>query len=412
MNVRAKNVAPVVKPARILIIDDDPLIREVLCRLLKQQGHQTIAAADGRTGLKLLQSGVDLLYLDYNLPHLDGLEITRIIREHEEWAELPIIMITGQHDHSVLIRALKAGATDFLTKPFDSEELELRTDTLLRQKQTRDALTRRQTHLLALVEQRSRAMNHLVREVERQRDVANAASIDTLERLALAAEFKDQDTASHIRRVGKFCELLAQRCGCNRQDVELARLAGPLHDVGKLGVPDDILMKPGPLTDEERQIMQRHSEIGATLLQGSQHQVLKVAEQIALTHHEWWDGSGYPHGLRGEEIPLFGRIAAVADVFDALTCVRPYKRAFSNDEAFGIMRKGRGTQFEITLLDTFVAARRQIEQIQKREQEQEQEQASRHRSSRLACKSHSLNSVWPVLSREAPCEPGTRIRPG
>lgn len=353
MNAEAPTPAlptPVPK-SRILIVDDEEMVRRVLSRFLRRLGHEPLGAKDGPEALGLLSPQVDLIYLDCELPGMDGVEITRRIREQPEYAAIPIIMITGQLDRATRIRALEAGVNGFLTKPFDTVELRLRTETLLQLKFSREELEQQRVALASLAAERSVAVSIALQEVERQRDQLRQAHLEILDRLALAAEYKDHDTASHIHRVGALCSLLARRWGCSGEEVELIRLAAPLHDVGKLGIPDEILMAPRRLTAEEREIMEGHAEIGARILRGSDNEVMRAAEEIARAHHEWWDGGGYPRGLRGEEIPLPGRIAAVADVFDALTSRRPYKKAFSNEESLEIMRRGRGTQFQPELFD-------------------------------------------------------------
>lgn len=339
------------KNARVLVVDDEKMVRRLLAKFLNRLGYTALTAEDGTKALAQLTPEIDLIYLDCELPGMDGVEVAQRIREQPAYHNVPIIMITGHRDRSIRIRALEAGVSDFLLKPFDQVELRLRTQTLLDLKWSRETLERQRTSLESKVAERSAAVNHALRQVERQRDQLRQAHLDTLERLALAAEYKDQDTASHIQRVGAFCALLAEHWGCAWSDVELIRLAAPLHDVGKLGIPDEILMAPRKLTAEEWEIMQGHAVIGARILRGSSNEVLQAAEEIALTHHEWWDGGGYPRGLSQEEIPLTGRITAVADVFDALTSRRPYKKAFSNEEALEIMREGRGKQFQAELLD-------------------------------------------------------------
>ena len=353
------------KSSLVLVVDDEEVVRRVLAKFLRNMGHTALVAEDGVEALAKLSPEVDLIYLDCELPGADGVELTRLIREQQEYAAIPIIMISGHGDRSTRIRALAAGVNDFLTKPFDTVELRLRTDTLLQLKHSRETLEQQRANLESLVAERSAAVNKALGEVERQRDQLRQAHQETLDRLALAAEYKDRDTASHIHRVGGLCALLAQRWGCEPDEVELIRMAAPLHDVGKLGIPDDILMAPRRLTPEEREIMEGHAEIGARILGGSDSEVLRAAEEIARAHHEWWDGSGYPRGLRGEEIPLPGRITAVADVFDALTSRRPYKKAFTNDESLDIMRKGRGTQFQTELFDLLESLMDDVLEIQK-----------------------------------------------
>jgi len=379
------------KRSRVLVVDDEEVVRRVLSQFLEKMGHVSLIAQDGEGALAQLSPEVDLIYLDCELPGMNGVEITRRIREQREYRAVPIIMITGHKDRSTRIRALEAGVNDFLTKPFDTVELRLRTDTLLALKHSRETMERQRISLESMVAERSAAVNHALKEVEHQRDQLRLAHLETLERLALAAEYKDRDTASHIHRVGALCALLAQRWGCARSEVELIRLAAPLHDVGKLGIPDEILMAPRQLTPEEREVMEGHSEIGARILGGSSSEVLRAAEEIARTHHEWWDGSGYPHGLVGEEIPLTGRITAVADVFDALTSRRPYKKAFSNEESLEIMREGRGNHFQTELFDLLESLMDDVVRIQQD-----------HREGSLMSLTQAAEDSGPVMTPSQP----------
>jgi putative two-component system response regulator len=255
----------------------------------------------------------------------------------ERW--FPILVLTADITPEATERALSSGARDFVTKPFNSREVLLRIKNLL------------EVRFLQL-ELRKQNLT-LDRRVRERTEDLHMARLNALERLALAAEFRDDDTREHTRRVGRTSGLIARLLGLERDEVELITIAAPLHDVGKIGVPDRILLKPGKLTDQEFEIMQRHVEIGRSILSGSDAPVLEMSAQIASSHHEWWDGRGYLAGLAGTEIPIAGRIVAVADVFDALTHDRPYKEAWTVEAALEEIRSLSGRQFDPDVVEAF-----------------------------------------------------------
>ena len=282
----------------------------------------------------------DLLVVDYMMPGLDGIELIRSLRTEPGKLQTPMLMVTADHQKEVRYRALESGATDFLTKPLDSIEFVSR---------VRNMLLLRESHLL--LSERNRSLAEEVSKVtaeivERERE--------TVLRLARAAEFRDPETGAHILRMANYSRLIAYRLGLDRECQELLLQAAPMHDVGKLGTPDQILLKPGRLTPEEFEIMKQHASIGYEILKDSSSPMLQMAALIANSHHEKWDGSGYPNGLAGEAIPLVGRIVAVADVFDALTSERPYKKAWTDEEATRHMREQRAKHFDPNCLDAFL----------------------------------------------------------
>ena len=348
----------------ILIVDDSSLNRELFQALLECQGHTSECAVNGVDALQKLSPDFDLVLMDVQMPDMDGYEATRRIRQMPEYADLPVIMVTALSSKEDRLCAVQAGANDFIAKPVDRTELQVRMASLLKMKRAQDALKRQHAELEVLVQQRTAelqdALNFLVvSEMEAQQ-----AHRDTIDRLVVAAEYRDENTALHVQRVSQYCVLLAQLLQMGEEEVEIVRQASAMHDVGKIGVPDSVLLKPGRLTPEERQVMEQHTLIGARILGNSSSHLLQAGEAIALTHHEKWDGSGYPHGLAGEEIPLYARICAVADVFDALTTSRSYKPAFPNERALEIMREGRGKHFDPTLLDLFLNSMSHVEAIQ------------------------------------------------
>jgi putative two-component system response regulator len=328
---------------RILLVDDEEANVKILERILHRAGYGTVrGVTDPRQAVPaFLEFGPDLVVLDLHMPHVDGYTVLEGLRPHiPESSYLPILVVTGDSSVVARRRALSAGARDFLAKPFDSTEVLLRIRNLL------------EARFLSLALQ---AQNMSLEEkVRRRTQELYDAQVEILERLALAAEFRDDATRQHTQRVGALSARLARRLGVPEATAELLRRAAPLHDLGKIGVPDSILLKLDRLTDDEFRQIKTHTHVGARILSGSSHPLLQLAEQIALTHHEHWDGGGYTPGIKGEDIPLVGRIVAVADVFDALTHARPYKPAWSVEDAVGEIERQRGRQFDPRVVDAFV----------------------------------------------------------
>jgi putative two-component system response regulator len=329
--------------AKILIVDDEQPNVRLLERLLQNAGYTAVAGTtDAREVVSLyLDFQPDLLLLDLMMPHLDGFQtMEQLSLLIPQGTYFPILVLTADITAQAKQRALAAGAKDFLTKPFDHTEVLLRIRNLI------------ETRLLHL---RLQNQNQLLEGTVRERtQELKATHIEVLERLARAAEFRDDDTGQHTQRVGAASARLAQQLGLPDDHVELIRRAAPLHDVGKIGISDTILLKPGRLTPEEFDIMKTHAFIGAALLAGGRSDLVRVAERIAGTHHERWDGSGYPAGLQGEDIPIEGRILAVVDVFDALTHERPYKKAWPVDEAVAEIERQSGKQFDPRVVEAFL----------------------------------------------------------
>ncbi|MGE5814829.1 MAG: HD domain-containing phosphohydrolase [Acidobacteriota bacterium] len=330
--------------ARVLIVDDEEANVRMLTRMLEQSGYEHVTATQDPRDVRALyiRQRPDLILLDLHMPHLDGYEVMEQLSQVIEATYLPILVITADLDRDARQKALAMGAKDFVSKPFDLMELQLRIRTLL---ETRFLYLRiqSQNHLLeARVQERTRALEY--------------AQIEILERLAMAAEYRDDNTGQHTRRVGQTSALIAQELGWAESRVSLIRRASPLHDIGKIGIPDHILLKQGRLAPEEFDIIRTHTVIGARILSGSRFPLLQMAEQIALSHHERWDGDGYTPGLKRDAIPLVGRIVAVADVFDALTQQRPYKNAWPLGEAFAEVDRQRGQQFDPSVAEAFLRA--------------------------------------------------------
>lgn len=323
---------------RILIVDDDEQSVRLLERILRRTGFTVIrTVTDSREVLALFRDfEPDIVLLDLHMPHLDGFAIMRQIRSRiAEGEYFPFLMVTGDVEPEVKLQALMSGAKDFLTKPYDRVEVVLRVRNLL---DTRDLNIR---------------LEERVRERTRELQVAE---IEIAERLALAAELRDYRSGAHTQRVGQTSASIAAALGLPAEEVELIRRAAPLHDIGKLAIPDAILLKPGLLTLEEMDTMKTHTVLGAKMLSGSSSKILQVAEEIALYHHENWDGTGYTPHLSGKAIPLVGRIVAVADVFDALINERPYKEAWQVDVAHSWIAEQSGRKFDPEVVEAFMYA--------------------------------------------------------
>ena len=328
--------------ARILIVDDQPSNVMLLEGILQEEDFTSYRSiSDSREVLSAFIDFLpDLILLDLQMPYLDGFAVIKQLRACIASGDfLPILVLTADITSDTKRRALSEGAMDFLTKPFDAMEVVLRIKNLL------------QTRALHLqLQEQNELLDQKVRERTAELE---ATQVEILERLALAAEYRDDDTGEHTKRVGKTAARIAEALGWSPAEVELIRRAAPLHDVGKIAIPDSILLKPGKLTPEEFERMKTHSVIGAKMLSGGQFPLLQLAEQIALTHHERWDGTGYL-GLHEENIPMAGRIVTVADVFDALTSERPYKKAWPPNEAIEEIKRQSGRQFDPCVVEGFL----------------------------------------------------------
>ncbi|MCA9651510.1 MAG: response regulator [Myxococcales bacterium] len=350
--------------ARILVIDDEAGVRRVLLRLLSSEGYEVMEAASGQDGLEILWThGADTVLLDVMMPRMDGLEVCRRIRKNSRTAHTPVVFITAAVDRQFRRQARKVGADDFLSKPFDEVELLARVRNTVRMKLYYDGLTRERNRLRTEVDGRTRALDEATERLERLQEELKVAREETIARLARAAEFRDDETAAHLQRMSHYCYLLGKKKSLDEYTCEMLRIASPMHDVGKIGIPDHILLKPGRLTPDEYTIMKQHAEIGYKILSGSESPLVKLAANIAHTHHEKWDGSGYPRGLEADQIPIEGRIAAVADVFDALTSERPYKKAWPIEDAVALLERGREAHFDPELVDLFLDSMDEVLEI-------------------------------------------------
>ncbi len=351
---------------RILIVDDEEQNRELLVAMVESLGYEPDVARDGVEALAKLHLDVDLILLDVMMAGMDGFQVAQRIRCDPQGGDVPIIMVTGLTSREDRLLAVEAGANDFIAKPFERIELRVRMASLLRMKDAQDALRLHQRELELLVERRTASLRDALQAMVEAQRQAHQAQLDTVERLAIAAEFKDKTTAYHIHRMSQYSAIIARGLRLPPGEVEEILHASRMHDVGKLGIPDDILRKPAGLDMPERDLMRQHTTIGGRILGNTSSKLLQEGHIIAMSHHEWWDGSGYPNGLSGEAIPLSGRICAVADVFDAVTSVRPYKPAFSNEDAYEILRRERGTHFDPRIVDVFFEHLNEVIEVQAR----------------------------------------------
>ena len=330
-----------------MVVDDQIQNIELLEAFLTPQGYDIIRAQSGKEALAILSGNdIDLILLDVMMPGMDGFEVTRRVRENPSFQLLPIILVTALREIEDHVKGIEAGCDDFISKPVDKPELIARVRALLKVKAYHDLVQDYQNKMELEIKIRTQ-------ELQQSLTRTKAASLEIIQRLSIASEYKDEETGNHISRMSRYAAAVARRMGLDETMTEMVLSTAPMHDLGKIGIPDRILLKPAKLSPLEWEIMKRHTLIGAEILKGSEIELIRTGEMIARTHHEKWDGSGYPAGLRGEEIPLYGRITAIADVFDAMTSVRPYKEAFSVEKALDLIRDERGSHFDPAVVDAF-----------------------------------------------------------
>jgi putative two-component system response regulator len=359
---------------RVLFVDDEPRFLEGLKRMLRGQENawEVGYATSADEALEMAsQAPHDLLVVDVAMPRKDGFELLAELRNSEKTKDVPVVFLTGSSDHAMKRRALDLGAADLLSKPVGREDLIARVRSVLRLKAHQDRLKAQNQTLAVMVTERTLELEESRREI--------------IWRLAKAGEYRDDQTGNHIARVGCYCRVLAEALGMDRAFTESLFLTSPLHDIGKIGIPDEILLKPGSLTPEEREVMERHCAIGSDILvdppkgmltflrwhdagddgirRVREDPLLKMASAIAMTHHERWNGRGYPLALKGEEIPLESRIVGLSDVYDALRSARPYKQAYSEERAVDILRDENGQHFDPAVYAAFQKAKRDIRAI-------------------------------------------------
>ncbi len=346
------------KSPTILITDDDVWQQKLIEITLSGIGYQIISANDGEKALSLVAEYMpDVILLDIQMPKKNGFEVLAEVKQNTSTQGIQVVMVTGSEENEARSRALELGADDFLMKPVDRVLLKARIRSSVKLKAYYDHIKTYQQQLEADVDQKTRQLQEAFKQLKE-------SSLETIFRLARAAEYKDEHTGDHILRMSHSSAVLSEGMGFDKQYCDMILYASPMHDVGKIGIPDRILLKPGRLDTEEMDIMKNHTIIGARILEGSSSKIIQLAEVIALSHHEKWDGSGYPQGLKGSEIPLEGRIVAIADVFDALMSARPYKKAFTIDQVLDILKEGRCVHFDPDVHDVFFSRLDRILEIQ------------------------------------------------
>jgi two-component system, response regulator RpfG len=336
----------------VLNVDDQATSRDILTQVIKNinPNIKVIEKSNPEEALEwATQHPADLVFVDYLMPEMNGIDFVRLLKTLPTYEAVPVIMITIRKDAETRYAALDAGVTDFISKPVDVYECQAR---------CRNLLTMHQQHIA--LENRSHLLENLVNAATAE---IKSREKETLMRLARAGEHKDYDTAKHLQRMSLYSRALAEKIGLSQEEVEVIELAAPLHDIGKIGIPDSILLKKGALDDAEMQQMRKHPLIGYEILQDSPSKYLQKGSEIALAHHERFDGTGYPQSLKGTEIPLAARIVAIADVFDALTSVRPYKEAWSIDKALEYIRNESGKHFDPELAAAMLSMRELLELI-------------------------------------------------
>lgn len=341
---------------KIVIVDDEEINIILLEELVKQGGYTNCISFNNplKALSHLEENSCDILIVDFNMPDMDGVELLE--KSKALHPDMLSIMVTASSDESVMINALRTGVNEFLLKPISGTVFGLRLKNI---SQLKDSFN---------------ITNEFNKTLQKRVDVTTAAlresEYEALEVLSKSAEYKDPETASHIARVSHYAKLIGQKIGLSEKEQKILYFAAPLHDIGKIGIEDSILLKPGKLTPEEFDTMKNHSSIGATILENRTNVYLKAGQIIALTHHEKFNGKGYPKGLKGEEIPLYGRIVAIADVFDALTSIRPYKKAWTFEDATNLLIEERSEHFDPALVDVFTDSLKEVREIFEKFQEE------------------------------------------
>jgi putative two-component system response regulator len=336
--------------AKILAIDDNILNIEILKKILSHAGFVNITTTTDPTQAVDLYKELqpDLVLLDLNMPHMDGFAVMVQLSLLSSDDYLPLLVLTAEEE-SVRFKALQNGAKDFLCKPYEHLDVLLKSRNIIEVRLLYNQIKKQNLSL-------DQQINDRIKEIRDTR-------LEVIKRLAVAAELRDAGTGKHIYRMSHYCQLLAMAIGFTKEQGELLLTTSPLHDIGKIAIPDSILLKPSSLEPQEFEIIKTHTTLGAKMLSGSDSVFLKMAENIALNHHEKWDGTGYPHGIKGEDIPLVGRICAIADVFDALSSARPYKQAWSFEKTMEEINRLKGNHFDPRLVEAFLDITKDIKAV-------------------------------------------------
>jgi len=347
----------------VLLCDDELMNRKVASKILNKEGFNVIEAQNGKEAIEILNTQkVDLILMDLMMPIMDGYEATSIIKSDERFSAIPLIIVSALSDKEAITKCLKLGANEYLTKPYDIVDFSLRIKNAIKLGAYQNMLKEHKKILEQEVEKKTKELQDALIEIQKSEQ-------DIISILGKTAEYRDNETSVHTVRVGEMAALIARKFGWNSEDVELMRLASPMHDIGKVGITDSILLKPGKLDDEEFEIMKQHSVIGYSILSQKETPLLKLAAEIAHTHHEKYNGKGYPNALAGDDIPLSGAIVAVVDVFDALLSERPYKKAFTLEKTLEIINNDSGSHFNPKVVEIFMDSLDEILEIKEKLQD-------------------------------------------
>ena len=350
----------------VLVVDDETPITEMLFQALSKAGYTCRTAANGEQALSVMaENHFDVVLTDIRMPGMNGVDLLKKIKAAYDSDVMVMTGFTEDYNYESIVTA---GASDFIQKPISFKELTIRLKRVLRMRYLlveRDQINTELQNSVKKLEKYSVELKNALIEVEDAHEELQYAYLDTINRLVSAAEYKDEETGDHIVRMSGYCTLMAEKIGLTDETVKLIQYASPMHDIGKIGIPDQILLKPGRLTADEFETIKTHTTIGASILAESRADVLKTAHEIALNHHEKWDGSGYPRGLKKEEIPISGRIVGIADIFDALTSRRPYKDPYPLEVAVEIIRSEQGVKLDPDLVAVFISNIDQVEQIRR-----------------------------------------------
>lgn len=345
-----KSNVPIPEQVPVLVVDDEAPITEMIYQALNKAGYECHTAENAEKALGVLESTpIDVVITDIRMPGMSGVELLEKVKAGYD---SDVMVMTGFTENYNYESIVTAGASDFIQKPISFRELMIRLKRVLRMR-----------YLLVERDKINRRLEESIAEVENTLRELDYAYQDTINRLVSAAEYRDEETGDHIVRMSRYCTLIAHKMGLSDEMVKLIRYASPMHDIGKIGIPDHILLKPGRLTDDEFETIKTHTTVGANILANSKADVLKVAHEIALNHHEKWNGKGYPRGLKKDETPVSGRIVGLADTFDALTSKRPYKDPYPLEVALEIIRSERETSFDPEMVDVFLDSIDDIKRI-------------------------------------------------